>query len=151
MLREVIDISMSSGSAERSPAVVKTLSVSINCSAAAAYRFLSVPQNFAKWASGLAESLRNVEGLWWADTPDGPVQIRFSEPNPFGVLDHWVHPGAGVPIYVPLRVVANGDACELMLTLFRQPDMSDERYEADAEWVLRDLNAAKRLLEDRAC
>ena len=77
--------------------------------------------------------------------------IRFSEPNPFGVLDHWVHPGAGAPIYVPLRVVANGDGCELMLTLFRQPDMSDEKYEADAEWVLRDLSAAKRLLEDPAC
>jgi hypothetical protein len=33
--------------------------------------------------------------------------------------------------------------------LFRQPDTSDERFAADAEWVLRDLAAAKRILEAR--
>jgi hypothetical protein len=44
-------------------------------------------------------------------------------------------------------VIANGDACNLVLTLFRQPDVSDEKFATDAEWVMRDLQAAKRLLE----
>jgi hypothetical protein len=43
--------------------------------------------------------------------------------------------------------VAKGGGCELVLTLFRQPGMSDERFAADAQWVMRDLDAAKRLLE----
>jgi hypothetical protein len=53
----------------------------------------------------------------------------------------------GVEVYVPLRVVANGDGSELTLTLFRQPQMSDDKFEADSEWVQRDLATLKRLLE----
>jgi hypothetical protein len=53
-----------------------------------------------------------------------------------------------VEIYVPLRVVANGDAgSEVLLTLFRRPGMSDEKFAADAEWVLSDLRKLKALLE----
>jgi hypothetical protein len=51
----------------------------------------------------------------------------------------------GVEVYVPLRVVANGDGSEL--TLFRQPQMSDDKFEADTEWVQRDLATLKQLLE----
>lgn len=39
--------------------------------------------------------------------------------------------------------------CELTLTLFRQPGMDDARFEADAQWVMRDLEVAKALLEAR--
>jgi hypothetical protein len=67
------------------------LSVSIARNAELVYDFLSDPANFPKWASGLG-ALRKVDGLWVADTPDGPMQVRFSERNPFGVLDHWVAP-----------------------------------------------------------
>ena len=73
--------------------------------------------------------------------------VRFSESNAFGVLDHWVSPPSGVQIYIPLRVVKNGTGCELVFTLFRQPDMDHARFEADAQWVMRDLKAAKQLLE----
>lgn len=124
------------------------LSVSIDRSAAEAYEFLSVPENFPKWASGLGKALRNEGGAWTAETPDGPATVRFSDRNSLGVLDHSVTLPSGTSVYVPLRVVANGDGCELVLTLFRQPGMSDEKFAADAEWVMRDLHAAKRILEE---
>jgi hypothetical protein len=63
------------------------------------------------------------------------------------VLDHAVTLPRGMTIYVPLRVVPKDRGCELVLTLFRRPDMTDETFAADAEWVTRDLNAAKRILE----
>jgi hypothetical protein len=34
-----------------------------------------------------------------------------------------------------------------MLTLFRVPGMNDEKFAADAQWVMRDLNRLKDLLE----
>ena len=123
------------------------LSISINRSAAEAYEFLSVPENFPKWASGLGKSLRQAGEDWIAETAEGPVMVRFCERNSFGVLDHSVKLPRGTSVYVPLRVVANAEGCELVLTLFRQPDMSDEKFAADVEWVMRDLNAAKRILE----
>lgn len=124
------------------------LSVSIDRSAAEAYEFLSVPENFPKWASGLGKALRNDGGAWIAETPDGPATVRFSDRNSLGVLDHSVTLPSGTSVYVPLRVVASGDGCELVLTLFRQPGMSDEKFAADAEWVMHDLHAAKRILEE---
>lgn len=123
------------------------LSVAIECPLARAYDFLWLPESFPKWASGLADSLRLVNGQWLGQTREGPVIVRFTERNPFGVLDHWVYPGSGAEIYVPLRLVANGKGCELILTLFRQPGMSDDQYQADVEWVLRDLETARTLLE----
>ena len=125
----------------------RKLSVSINRSAAEAYEFLSLPENFPRWASGLGKSLRQAGGDWIAETPEGPATVRFSERNSLGVLDHSVKLPGGTSVYIPLRVVAKADGCELVLTLFRQPDMSDEKFAADAEWVMRDLNAAKRILE----
>ena len=123
--------------------------VAINRPAAEAYEFLSAPENFAQWASGLAASLRRVGDEWIAETPQGPASVRFTEPNSRGVLDHAVTLPQGRTVYVPLRVLPSERGCELVLTLFRQPDMSDEKFAADAEWVMRDLNAAKRILERR--
>jgi len=125
----------------------RRLSIAINRAAAEAYEFLSAPENFPRWASGLAGSLRQVGEDWIAETPEGRALVRFSERNAYGVLDHSVTLPRGVTVYVPLRVVARGDGCELVLTLFRRPGMSDEKFAADAEWVMRDLGAAKRILE----
>ena len=123
--------------------------VHINRPAADAYDFLSVPENFGRWASGLARSLRKAGDEWTAETPEGLATVRFSEPNSRGVLDHAVSLPQGRTVYVPLRVVPSERGCELVLTLFRQPDMSDDKFAADAEWVLCDLNVAKRILEER--
>jgi len=74
--------------------------------------------------------------------------VRFSERNALGVLDRWVVPKPGVEVYIPLRIIANGAGCELVLTLFRQPGMTDEKFAADAAWVMRDLESARKLLEE---
>jgi hypothetical protein len=125
----------------------RNLSVSINRRPREVYDFASVPENFPKWASGLGKSIRKVNDEWVAETPQGPMKVRFTERNDFGVLDHYVIPGPGAEIYIPMRVVANGTGSELIFTLFRLPDMSAEKYAEDAEWVMRDLNALKQLLE----
>jgi hypothetical protein len=125
----------------------RQLSVSIDRPAAEAYEFLSAPENFPRWASGLGAALRRCGDDWVADTPEGPAMVRFSERNTYGVLDHAVRLPRGTSIYVPLRLVPKNEGCELVLTLFRRPDMSDEKFAADAEWVMRDLLAAKRVLE----
>ena len=126
---------------------LKMVSVVIERPADEAYAFLSAPENFPRWASGLGASLRRVDDEWVAQTAEGEVRVRFSEPNARGVLDHAVILPEGKSVYVPLRVLPSGNGCELVLTLYRQPDMTDEKFAADAEWVLRDLRAAKRLLE----
>jgi len=128
------------------PSQSRALAVFIACPWAQAYERLSQPASFAAWASGLG-MLRQNGAEWLADTPQGTARIRFSPRNPFGVLDHWVTLPSGEAVYVPMRLVAHGEGCELSLTLFRQPGVSDAQFEADAEWVVRDLEAARRWLE----
>ena len=55
-----------------------------------------------------------------AEGPTGTIRIRFTDHNPFGVMDHYVDTGDGPEVYVPLRVIANANGTETLLTLFRQ-------------------------------
>ena len=95
------------------------------------YNFVSDPRNLAKWASGL----------------DAAVKVRFVERNKFGVLDHWVSSGAGPEVYMPMRVFANGEGAEVLITVFHRSGVSDEKFAEDTHWVRRDLEALKELLE----
>jgi sensor domain CHASE-containing protein len=47
-----------------------------------------------------------------------------------------------------MRVFPNNDGSELIFTLYRQPDMSDQMFTEDAEAVSRDLEKLKTLLEN---
>lgn len=125
------------------------LGISIRRNAQDVYDFVAAPEHLAQWASGLGKTIRQVDGEWIADGPDGEVKVRFAERNAFGVLDHWITTAQGTEISIPLRVIPDGQGSNLMLTLLRQPGMSAERFAADAAWVLRDLATLKRLLETR--
>ena len=125
----------------------RNLSVQIGRNPRDVYNFTSVPENFPRWASGLGKSLKRKNGEWIAETPQGPIKVRFTERNEFGILDHYVIPESGVEIYIPMRVIPNGSGSELIFTLFRLSDVSNEKFAADADWVMRDLTALKNLLE----
>jgi hypothetical protein len=128
----------------------RTISVSIDRAAHAVYAFAANPANLPRWASGLSglgTTIAQVGDVWVAQTPEGPVTIRFATPNPFGVLDHWVRPATGGEVYAPMRVIPNGAGSHLQFILFRLPAMSDDQFAADAALVERDLLALKALLE----
>jgi len=126
----------------------RTLSVSISRHPDEAYAFISNPENLPQWAPAFCKSVRRAGAEWIVETAEGPVKIRFVEPNAFRVADHYVTPAPGVEFYVPMRVLPNGPSgSELMLTLFRQPNMSDQEFRRDIDMVTRDLHVLKRILE----
>jgi hypothetical protein len=125
----------------------RTVSVSINRELHEVYRFLSDPGNFPQWASGLCLSIRQEGDAWVAETHHGEVKVRFTSPNPYGIVDHYVYPAPGGEVYVPMRVGANGSGSEVLLTLFRQPGMSDTKFAEEAGWVERDLQSLRARLE----
>jgi hypothetical protein len=123
------------------------IGITIDCPFKQAYAFTHKPESFPKWAAGLSSSMRHTDDGWVAETPAGRAKIVFTPVNEFGILDHAVTVGDRAEVYVPLRMMPNGDGIELVLTLLRQSDMDDATFERDAELVMADLNALKALLE----
>ena len=77
----------------------------------------------------------------------GRVKVKFAEKNRFGVLDHEVTLPSGVKVHNPMRVVPNNDGSELVFTLYRRPELSDQEFAEDAKSVEKDLAKLKNLLE----
>ena len=125
----------------------QTLSVSIGRDAGIVYDFVSQLENLPKWATAFCLSIRPENGAWVAETPQGPLRIRISGKNNFGILDHYVSPAPGVEIFVPMRVVPNGGGSEVLFTLFRRPEMTEGQYAQDLKWVEQDLNTLKKVME----
>jgi hypothetical protein len=124
----------------------QTLSITIHRSAADVYAFLSAPPNFAQWAAGLGK-LEQEGNAWFVQTPNERMQVQFTARNEFGIVDHSVKRKYAEEIYVPMRVVSNGNAAEILFTLFQQPSMSDTDFTNDLNLVRADLNSLKNLLE----
>ena len=125
----------------------RQISESIDRPAAEVYHYASDPAHLPEWAPGLGSSVEDVDGRWFVETPAGRVGLAFVERNEFGVLDHEVTLPSGDVIYNPMRVVPDGDGCEVVFTLRRLPDMSDADFERDAGLVQADLNRLKRVME----
>lgn len=124
------------------------ISIRIHRPAEAVYAFAKDPESFPKWAAGLASGLTPDGDQWLAHGPGGDVRVRFSPDNSHGVLDHWVTLPDGTELYMPLRVVANGEGAEVGMVLYRPPNMYDDAaYDRDAAAVARDLARLKALLE----
>lgn len=124
------------------------IGVSIDRPIEEVYGFLAEPRNFPKWAEGLGHGFEHVEGMtFMAQTPMGRMRVMFSEPNRYGVLDHAVIPESGAPMHNPMRAIANGNGTEVVFTLYKRPEMSDDDFVHDADWIIGDLRRLKALLE----
>ena len=110
-------------------------------------RFVTDPARLPEWAAGLGGPVEQRDGRWFAHSPMGEVEVRFAPPNPFGVADHDVTLPDGQVFSNPLRVIPDGDGCEVVFTLRRQPDMTDDAFAADADAIRADLAALAERLE----
>lgn len=124
---------------------VRNISVSINRSAEEVYQFASNPENFPKWVSFI-RSMTNQGDIWIGKTDIGDIQIKFSPPNVFGIIDHQVTLANGETVNNPMRAVANNKGCEFIFTLFWMPNRTEEEFNEDAEAVTQDLQQLKKIL-----
>ncbi|MGC2308928.1 MAG: hypothetical protein WA461_11030 [Nitrososphaeraceae archaeon] len=124
------------------------MNTSINSNPQIVYDFVSNLENLPRWASNTFPSIKEVNGEWVVDTSQGQNKVMLAERNNFGILDHYVKLTSGVEVYVPMRVVKNGDGSEIMLTVFQTPEMTDERYAEDIKTVEKDLNHLKTIIEE---
>jgi hypothetical protein len=125
------------------------VSTTIERSADDVYAFASDPANLPAWAPGLTGSVEFVDGRWTADSPMGRIVIDFAPRNDFGVLDHDVTVPSGETFHNPMRVIANGDGCDVVFSVRRRAGMTDEEFARDAGLVQADLDRLRAVLAAR--
>lgn len=128
-------------------AEMRHLSVSIERSAEDVYRFMANVENMAQWAAGIGKLTRVRGQHWLSEGPLGNAKVRFTEPNDFLVLDHDVTLPSGITVHNALRVLPNHRGSEVVFSVIRQQDMSDDDYERDTAAVQKDLHMLKKLME----
>jgi hypothetical protein len=123
------------------------LSVYIDRPASAVCAFVGNPANLPRWAQGLGGAVVQIDDRWFVETPEGRAQVTFAPDNEYGVIDHEVVTPSGDLVYVPMRAIADGDGCEVVFSLRREPGMTDAEFERDTALVNSDLVLLKKVLE----
>ncbi|MFC7061078.1 hypothetical protein [Halobacillus seohaensis] len=126
---------------------VRTVSVTINQPMEEVYHFVHQPMNMAAWAKSFCLSVAQKGEEWSIETGDGHARVRFVEDNPYGVLDYYVTVATGAEIFNPMRVISNGAHCEVLATLFRSPEVSEEDFLLDGAMMSNDLRKLKETME----
>ncbi|WP_243839019.1 SRPBCC family protein [Aeromicrobium yanjiei] len=111
------------------------------------YLYASDPRHLPDWAAGLSTTISLVDGQWVAESDLGRITVELADDNPFGVLDHTVVLPDGTRVHNPLRVVPNGEGCDVVFSLFRLPGVDEAAFEADAAAVAADLETLKSVVE----
>lgn len=74
------------------------------------------------------------------------------ERNDLGILDHYVRllssPNIDEEVFVPMRIVQNGDGSEVVFTVYQLEGMSEEKYAEDLRMVEQDLQNLKSIIEN---
>jgi hypothetical protein len=124
------------------------VSTTIDRPAGEVFDYASNPVNLSAWAVGLAQQdVQLVDGQWVVDSPMGRVVVAFAPSNDFGILDHDVTLPVGETVRNPMRVIPNGDGCDVVFTVRRRPGMSETDLATDIDAVTADLAALRALME----
>ena len=126
------------------------LGVHITRPVAEVYAFAADPANLPRWAHGLGGTVLQEDGNWYVEMPEGRARITFAPHNDHCVLVHEVVTPSGETVHVPLRAVADGEGCGVVLTLRRPPGTSDAEFARDAALVSADLAVLKQVVEAAA-
>lgn len=124
--------------------ITQTVSVTIDAAPAQVSADLMEAESHPEWGteffSGGAEDLG--DGSWRVNIPmmGGEARMRIDGDEALGVIDMYLAP-EGVPFGAPLpvRVVPNGDGADVLFTLTRFPQQTDEEWEAGVASMGREL------------
>ena len=84
---------------------------------------------------------------WWSFTgPHGKSMLKFNENKSFGILDHQ-YVDEESKWDVPMRVVSNGDASEVVITLNKPDEITDEQFDQRMQELGEMFNSMKNIIE----
>ena len=86
---------------------------------------------------------------WWSFTgPHGKSKLKFNENKSLGILDHkFIDEESSWD--VPMRVVSNGDFSEVIITLNKPDEITDEQFDQRMDELNEMFDTMKNILESQ--
>lgn len=116
---------------------------------------LADPSSHLEWAteffSGTAQD--QGDGTWQMNVPrmGGPVLMRIGGDTRQGIIDMFLAPvGAPFGPPIPVRVIPNGGGSDVLFTLSRMPNQSDQEWSEGLQSMKRELTNLKARHESSA-
>ncbi len=81
------------------------------------------------------------DGWWSFSTPRGNAKLKFNENKSLGILDHMFIDKES-KWDVPMRIVSSGDESEVIITLIKPDELTDEQFNErmiEIEQVFRNM------------
>ena len=87
---------------------------------------------------------------WWSFTgPYGKSMLKFNENKTLGILDHqFIDEESSWD--VPMRVVSNGDVSEVIITLNKPDEITDEQFDQRMSEISEMFNSMKNIIESES-
>ena len=91
----------------------------------------------------------NDSGWWLFTGPYGKSMLKFNENKSLGILDHqYVDEESSWD--VPMRVISNGDVSEVLITLNKPDEITDEQFDLRVEEISAMFNSMKNIIESES-
>ncbi len=119
----------------------RTISITVNKKTGDAFdAILQMPQKM------MPDATMNSDGWWSFTGPHGKSKLKFNENKSFGILDHqYVDEESSWD--VPMRVVSSGDFSEVVITLTKPKELTDEQFDRRISEIGEMVISMKNIIE----
>ena len=119
----------------------RTISITVNKKTGDAFdAILQIPQKM------MPDATMNSDGWWSFTGPHGKSKLKFSENKSFGILDHQYIDEEST-WNVPMRVVSSGDFSEVVITLTKPDELTDEQFDQRISEIGEMVVSMKNIIE----
>lgn len=97
----------------------------------------------------MPDAQMNDDGWWFFTGPYGKARLKFNENKSLGILDHQ-YIDEESSWNVPMRVVASGDFSEVVITLNKPNELSDDQFDQRISEIGEMIVTMKNIIESDA-
>lgn len=119
----------------------RTISIAVEKKTGDAFdAILSIPPKM------MPDAIMDDSGWWSFTGPYGKSMLKFNEDKSLGILDHQ-YVDEESKWDVPMRVVSNGDVSEVVITLNKPDEITDEQFDQRMQELGEMFNSMKNIIE----
>ena len=121
----------------------RTINITVNKKTGDTFdAILSVPPKM------MPDAKKSDDGWWSFTGPHGKSKLKFNQNKSLGVLDHF-YVDQESSWDVPMRVVPSGDFSEVIITLNKPDELTDEQFDKRMAEIEEMIVSMKQIIESK--